>query len=241
MIAGMPGAGKTLLALWYVANMKLDALVFSADSDEHTVRNRVAASLTATPTDEIERMEDVFGEDHYIKQIREGTGNLSFSWEPAPTLDDIGLELLAYEELWGKPPEVVVIDNLMNVVGEGESWEGMKESFKFLHHLARKSNAGVFVLHHTSEAGDSGRKPPNPEYPQPRRHIQGKLSQLPETILTTASDGHHRFRVACVKNRSGPSHPNADSYVDMFVDFPTMTLFDTQQEYAMAQTRRGIQ
>lgn len=242
MVAGMPGAGKTLFVLWYAATRQLGGLFFSADSDEHTVRTRVAAMATGKDTEEVEHLEDVYGNDTFVEDLGKMVSpELAFVWESAPTIEDLTQEVLAYEETWGKPPEVVVVDNLSNVVGEGESWEGLKESFQFLHHLARKSQAAVIVLHHTSEAGDSGRKPPNPAYPQPRRHIQGKVSQLPETILTVATDGHRAFRVACVKNRSGRSSPTAEDYVQLVVHFPTMSLFDTNAEFNMAMTRRSYE
>lgn len=239
MICGQPGGGKTLLALWYVAHRDVTTLFFSADSDAHTVRTRVAAMLSGQTCDQIDVAADIDGPEAIDDIVAPAMGGKEFVWEPAPTLDDITLELLAYEEKWGEPPELIVIDNLMNVVGDGESWDGMRDTFKFLHHLARKSQAGVWVLHHTTEAGAGGRKPPNPAYPQPRSDIQGKLAQLPEMILTVAHDGYRSYRIACVKNRQGPSSPTAQGWTELTVDLPRMQLFDTQAEFNLAAQRRS--
>ena len=66
-------------------------------------------------------------------------------------------------------------------------------------------NQLVVVLHHVSE-NDS-----KPRYPASRKALMGKVSQLPELILTVALDGD-QFHIAAVKNRDGVSDPTAESY-----------------------------
>lgn len=237
MIAGMPGSGKTLLAMKYMIDSPVKGLFFSADSDAHTMMSRVVANRSGLTLDEVEQQYDVFGEEFFDKHL-DGMAGKYFVWEPAPTLDDITLEILAFEEMWGEPPELVVVDNLMNVVGDGEGNDGERQTFKFLHHLARKSGAGVFLLHHTKEGSPGGRKPPDPAWPQARWAVQGMLNQLPEVILTVANDGYHKYRVACVKNRQGPADPTGNKHIELVVDLPRMTIYDTYAEFTMAGDRR---
>jgi hypothetical protein len=79
----------------------------------------------------------------------------------------------------------------------------------------------VFVLHHTSEAEGEPTRPPA------RRAIQGKVSQLPEQILTVAMDPESsELRVACVKNRFAKHSAGGDQWVSLRVDASRMLLKD---------------
>ena len=109
-------------------------------------------------------------------------GHVRWVWESDPTYDDITLETTAFAEVYGRFPSIVVIDNLMNVVGENESeWSSMRDTTKAIHRLVRITGAHVFVLHHMSENNA------RPQYPAPMRDVQGKVSQLPELIISLAS------------------------------------------------------
>jgi len=44
-----------------------------------------------------------------------------------------------------------------------------------------------------------------------------------------------------VKNRDGEADPNAERPVTVYVDAPSMSLFNTRQELDMARTRRQWQ
>jgi len=85
--------------------------------------------------------------------------------------------------------------------------------------LDDETESAIFVLHHTSEAeGD-------PDRPPARRAIQGKISQLPEMILTVAMETEQsELRVACVKNRFAKHSARGDQWVSLRVDASRMTL-----------------
>ena len=104
-----------------------------------------------------------------------------------------------------------------------------------LHHLARVTEAGVWVLHHTSEA--EGR----PGRPAARRAIMGKVSQLPEMILTVATEPTRGlFHVACVKNRSGPHDATGDTFITVPVDFERMTIYTDESRARAAEMWRSM-
>jgi hypothetical protein len=222
MIAAPPNGGKSLLALWYAVQHNLPTLYMSADTDDFTTCLRAAAMVTGQKVDEVEHGMLHGGEAYYEDALAE-LPNLRFCFEPTPSLDDVWLEVDAFAEMWGEPPALLVIDNLMNVQAESDNeWSGLREIAKALHHVARKTHAAVVVLHHVSE-NDS-----KPYLPAPRRAIQGKVSQLPEVILTVAMHpAMGTFKVACVKNRSGPHDATAEDHVDLFVDAPRMKILDS--------------
>lgn len=228
MFAGAPGAGKTTFALIAAIQMGVPTLYFSADSDEVTMAARTAAKVTGHEYSQV-RDAQAFGVFDEI--YGEAIGGLPIRWvfDPSePSLDDISNAITAYVELWGVPPQLIIVDNLMNMRQEdtGNEWTGMRATVKALHWLARKTKACVWLLHHTSESSESWITSA-----PPRMAIQGKLAQLPEIILTFAND-NGVFWVGVVKNRHGESDPMAKSPLRMIIDFRSMRLWDEP----MAQT-----
>ena len=233
MIAGPPAGGKTLLALDYALRAQLPTLYISADTDSFTMIGRGAARLMATTVGDIENQINA-GDTNDIEQVLdEDMDHIRWSFDPSPTLDDIDAEICAFDEMWGMPPELLIIDSLYNVTAESENeWTAMREISKALHHIARTSEAAVIILHHTSEAEGK------PSEPAARKAIQGKVAQLPELILTVAMDAFNGlYRVAAVKNRSGPADPTGKTYTTLHVDPSRMLLSDSKSEIANAQMR----
>lgn len=221
MFAGAPGAGKTTAALIMAIRTGVPTLYFSADSDEITMAARAASVVSGHRYQNVRASQihglygDLYGEKINDLPIR-------FVFDPSePSMNDIGHAITAWVELWGEYPQLIVIDNLWNMSNDtGDEWSGMRQIVKSLHWLARKTKACVWLLHHTSEQ--------NPEWissAPPRGAIQGKLAQLPEVILTMASNEGYLW-VAIVKNRHGKSDPHARSPLQMIVDFVTMRLWD---------------
>ena len=200
MIAGTPGAGKSTLALAIALRSKVPTLYISADTNAHTMAMRLLSMISGQPQSMAEQMliENV---DESRKTINDNSGHIFWSFESAPTLSDLDMEVSAFEELWGCPPTLIVLDNLMDVATDGgEEFASMRAIMKELKYLARATNAAIVVLHHTSEA-----VPGNPC--QPRSAIQGKVSQLPALICTLGTVGTS-MGVASVKNRYGRADAN---------------------------------
>lgn len=232
LIAGQPGGGKTLMALYYAITSGESVLYFSADSDEGTLANRSAAILLNQTVDTIKAMRLGEGEVKVNSALATLNRRLRIQTDASPSLDEITEEVQAYIELYGDTPAIIIVDNLLNVASATDSeWTGLRDSMNFFHSLARDTQSSVVVLHHVSE-NDS-----KPRYPASRKALMGKVSQLPELILTVALDGD-QFHIAAVKNRDGVSDPTAESYVSVAVDAASMTLFNDHQELSMARTRR---
>lgn len=217
MVAAAPNAGKSMFALVYALRAKVPTLFFSADTDTATVMIRVAAALAGHTQQTVEKNLD--NNPKYYDRYLEGMSHIQWVFDSSPSLDDIELEVKAYVELFGITPELIVIDNLMNVVAEHENeWAGLRQIMMELHDMARKTEACVMVLHHVSEQGEYG----DTTTPPARRAIHGKVSQLPSLILTLGySPTEGTLRVAPVKNRFGPMYANANEHVALAVDYAT--------------------
>ena len=225
MIAAAPNAGKSMLALVYAIKAKIPTLFFSADTDTTTVMMRSAAALSGHSQLTVEN--NLNANPSYYKKHLEDMGHIQWVFESSPSLDDIELEIKAYVELYGKAPELIIIDNLMNVAAESDNeWAGLRAIMVELHDMARKTEACVMVLHHVSEASEYG----SPTMPSPRRAIHGKVSQLPAIILTLGYDPQGMLRVAAVKNRFGQHTADASVWATLFVNFAACQIGDSDAQ-----------
>jgi len=236
MIAGQPNAGKSLIALWMAVQMKVPTLYISADTDGYTTAIRAASMITGH---KVSTVEEAFatgaGQDFYGAEL-ESIKHLQFDFYPSPTLDEIDLSIRAYAEAYGEYPHMIIVDNAMNVVSlHNDEWAGLREIAKAMHHIARETDAGVMLLHHTSEAEGK------PDIPPSRKAIQGKIAQLPEMILTVALVPYSgEFRVAVVKNRFGKHSATGDKFVTLWADASRMSIYGDRSSAFVAQTWSGI-
>lgn len=220
-IAGPPGAFKTGFVLYWVLRLNLPTLFFSADGEPFEMFERAAAAMSGDTMDTVRRQPD-----SYVDILSEAS-NVRFVYEDSPTYDDIELEVAAYWEVYGDPPKVLVIDNLMNVVGENENeWSSMRDTARVIHRLTRTTKAAVFVLHHMADDRN------DPTTPAPRAKLQGKVGQLPKVILSLALDGN-QLKVAPVKNRWGPGDATGSTFAVLHADPSRNRLFNSYSDMQM--------
>jgi hypothetical protein len=229
MIAGQTNAGKSMFALYYALRLGEPTLYFSADSDEATQFERAAAMTTGHRMDDVREALDSGGGPYYEDELDSLT-DFRMDFASNPSLDDIEQTLLAYDELHGRFPGVIVVDNLVNVVSEHESEKkGLMEIQQVLKYICRETGAAIFLLHHCSEADGKPYQPP------PRKAVQQKVSEIPELILTVAFDPvQNRFGVAGVKNRNGKADPEAREPVWLVADMDTGRFFDDRYAATIA-------
>jgi replicative DNA helicase len=222
MVAAAPNAGKSMFALIYAIRANVPTLFFSADTDTTTVMMRAAAHLSGHSQVLVEG--NLAGNTHYYDQHLPRLNNIKWVFDSSPSIDDLELEIRAYVELYGEAPELIVIDNLMNVVAETDNeWAGLRAIMMELHDMARKTEACVLVLHHVSEQSEYG----STINPPARRAIHGKVSQLPALILTLGYDPQDNvLRVAVVKNRFGPHAADGKDYAGLFTNYGACQISD---------------
>jgi KaiC/GvpD/RAD55 family RecA-like ATPase len=232
MVAAAPNAGKSMFALIYAVRAAVPTLFFSADTDTATVMMRAASHLSGHAQVTVEQNLNKRA-NHYNKEL-ENISHIQWVFDSNPSLDDIEMEIKAYIELYGIAPELIVVDNLMNVAAESDNeWAGLRQIMMEFHDMARKTQACVLVLHHVSEQSEYGKA----DKPSPRRSIHGKVSQLPSLILTLGySPQEGVLRVAAVKNRFGPMDSTGEDYASLFVNFGAVQIGDSD---AMGRSYRN--
>lgn len=234
MVAAAPNAGKSMFSLIYAVKAKVPTLFFSADTDTTTVMMRAASHLSGHSQVSVEA--NLSHNSHYYDTQFEKVSHIKWVFDSSPSIDDLELEVRAYVELYGMPPELIVIDNLMNVSAETDNeWAGLRAIMMELHDMARKTEACVMVLHHVSEQSEYGSQTEPPH----RRAIHGKVSQLPALILTLGFDGQAVLKVAAVKNRFGPHSADGKKYAQLLVNYAAVQIGD-QDEFGWMLRKDAI-
>jgi hypothetical protein len=204
MVAGMPGAMKTMFALNMVDRMKVPTLFFSNDSNETTIASRMIARRVDRDSGTI--ADNLNQHREWASEVLADMDYVRWCFNASPSLPEIETELEAFNELYGDYPALTVVDVLMkvNYVEESEH-STLARIVSYLDRVARQTRTSVLLLHHTSET-----TPGNPC--QPRSSVLQKVNQLPSLILTVATDGNQGFYVSPVKNRDGRQDATGMTY-----------------------------
>lgn len=198
MLCGPSGAGKSFLALDAALKMGVSTLYLSCDSDESTMLVRAGAAVSGHRQRDVREAlrrgayTHIYGHLLRAHQIR-------IEFDPSnPTVEDVAQTLAAYWEAEASYPQLVVLDNLLNLEGDGgNEWSYLRQASKDLHWMARRTKACLLGLHHTSEDKDTlALAAP------PKSAIKGKISEMAPVIMTTAHANGWQS-LAVVKNRHG--------------------------------------
>ncbi len=223
MIASAPNVGKSAFALALARKLRLPTLYLSADTDPFTTILRAAAGETGHSTDAIEAAIQN-GAGQYYEEVLNSLQDLRFVFDAGLTLEDIDLEISAFNEVYGEPPAVIVVDNLINVqCDDADEFRGMRIVEQAMHEIARSTGACVILLHHVTGEYEDGQEPP------PRRAINGKITRRTELIFTLGRQGAY-LGIACVKNRNGPADPLAGNAVYFYADLEHMQIEDPMEK-----------
>ena len=213
MFAGVPGVGKSMLSLALALKTGVPTLYFSADTNAHTMAVRLASMISGKNQTETERLLET--DQGWTRQTLERGKHIQWCFDSSPSLSEVADEVKAFTELWGCPPSMIVVDNLMDLATEGgEEYATLKAITKELKILARDTNSAVIALHHTSES-----IPGSPC--QPRSALLGKISQVPALVLTLGVNGK-RMASAVVKNRYGDADASGSgviAWLDFYPEF----------------------
>lgn len=224
LVAAGPGTGKSAFVLNYALKSEVSCLYFSADSDAYIQLSRAISLLGDIDTYSAGNLARN-GSPEQISGII-GDVPVRFSYEASPTLDHIEQQLMAYEELYGDYPELIVVDNALDVVldDDSEGYSSLDNLMSWLHDLARNTSACVVVLHHVTGTYNDADKP------VPLSGIKGQIGRVPEMILTLHKEVNEGFadilKVSTVKNRGQKADPSGYSYVELEFDGDKMNIKD---------------
>jgi hypothetical protein len=202
-----------------LARMGVPALAFLLDTNELTASARFAAALTGDDFGLIKtKIMDGSG-DHYRERLMDKMPNVQASFH-APSADDVTLELEAFEQRYGLPPDAVLIDNLGNQAGQYDNeWAILKALTLEYDALAKDTQSAIIACAHTTDLDSCE--------PAQRSKILGKVAQYPALILSVGFNPvTYEYKIAVVKNREGASDREANRPVLMTADPARMQLID---------------
>ena len=222
MIAGPPGAGKSSIALAIAVKAQVPTLYVSCDSHETTMALRTISMLTGMPQSEVEP--HLTANPQWAAEVvREHAGHIKWMFDSSPTMGDLEDEINTYRMVMGDDPQLVVVDNAVDVTHEtGDEFSSLRSLMREVKWWARDSGAAFLILHHTSE-GYAGNPCP------PRSALHGKIAQIPSAVLTLSSDQPGLMAVAAVKNRYGPADATGQTAIWMNYHPATMTIQDIER------------
>lgn len=223
MIAGRSGTQKSGLALYWVTQMNLPTLYFSADMSAFTASSRLASMMTGDTSEMVEAgmAEGGRHRERYIKSL--AGINTTFSYGSPITWRAVDEELEAHVEAWDAYPEIIVFDNLMDFENAESDYTEQMAVMQGCTELARETGATVIILHHASDKSWEAKS--NPWAPPSRDQIKGGLSEKPELSLSVALDPTSMaYNIACVKQRMGPCDPTAQRHATLICE-PQYTRF----------------
>lgn len=218
LIVAPPGAGKSTLAMNLMVRMGVPSLAFLLDTDQLSAAARFGSILSGDKFGYVKANIDSYGER--LSSLRD-TQVVFY----AQDMDDIRLQVSAYEQRYGLGPELVVVDNLGNLTSAMDNeWALLKALTLELDLLAREMNCAVLACHHVTDLEGTN--------PAGRTKILGKISQYPRLILSIGYDAvTGEYKVAAVKNSSGPSDVSASHPVTMYADFTRMLISETDPNW----------
>lgn len=224
MIAGRPGSQKSGFALFWVAQMGLPALYFSADMTPFEATSRLVSMTTGETTEEVE---DNWGtrSDDYIQALKGAP--IQFSFGSPITWQGVADELEAYMELYNSLPSILVFDNLMDIEGCETDYQAQSAAMQDLTTLSRETGCTVIVIHHATDKSSEAQV--DPGKPPARREIKNGLAEKPQLTLTVALEPtFNEFRIAVVKQRGGRGDAAGMDFVRLQA-FPELTRFAPRQ------------
>jgi energy-coupling factor transporter ATP-binding protein EcfA2 len=224
LIVGKPGAGKSTFAMVMLALMKVPTLAFVLDSNELTVSARFASIVTKEPYIDI-KTAVIDGTKDYRDVLMRELDHIQLCFN-APGVEDVEREIMAFDQRYGLPPDVVLVDNLGNQAsGLMDEWAATKALTLEYDALAKRYQLAVIATAHTSDLGGSE--------PAERTKILGKVTQYPRVILSVGyNENEGRLGVAVVKNTEGPSDPKAERPIIFTADPSRMQISEEPPKVA---------
>lgn len=220
LISAAPGVGKSALALAYAIQAKVPTLYLSMDSDAHTTAVRAGQMLSGFDS---ERMESALKDGIFRESVLARVGHVRFSFRSGVDTHDLMMEVAAYAESFGAYPHLIVVDNLANIAFDGDEFASLRRIVADLHSLSRLTQSAVMALHHVTGTYDDGTQP------VPLSGLQGKISKMPEVILTLSKGQHDdELYVSPVKNRHGRADPSGRWRLPLSAQLDTMAIHDRE-------------
>ena len=200
LIAAGPSTGKSMFALNYVLDSNVKTLYVSPDTNKGDTVLRAAQKLTGNIRTvveaQLEEGPDVY--PHLFEKL-DSIHNIDFNFRSGIDLDDVRNMIFAYCEKTGEWPELVVIDNLVNLIVDQSNPAEWQMTMQDIDDIAKEIECCIIILSHVAGHKEGGTDPIG------LSDILYKVTKYVSLALTLTNDPFDRSKilVACVKNRNG--------------------------------------
>lgn len=161
IVAGAPGAGKSVFALNVAMAMNDPVLYVAQDSAPSVYARSAALALNG----EIRWVYDTLRDDDtkadLIREVAKHNPNMLIHGG-ALTVEGIEDRLIALKELYGSAPSLVILDNLIDLIVPGHVHTDAgfyAAALNPLKQMAIKHNVCMLALHHTTRRGSDTNNP----------------------------------------------------------------------------------
>ena len=214
LMAGTSGSMKTMFIGEMVDTLRVPTLYISNDTNELDIISRFLARRTRRDSNDMR--EKALRDPDWASDKLSDLDWVRWNFNPSPSLEEVEEEMMAFEELWGEFPHLVIVDVIMKVDYYEDGGGSLERIGQYLDKLARETGACIIIACHTSE-----NEPGKPT--QPKKAILYKIDKLPVLCLTLAYEDGILY-VAPVKNRSGFADPSGESFITFMADPTTATI-----------------
>lgn len=161
LVAGAPGAGKSVFALNLGMSLSKPVLYFAQDSAPSVFARVAALALREEISWIYDSMRHKERKQTIIDRL-EGQYTDLFIRAGALTVQAMEDRLIALEEVLGRAPALVIIDNLIDTIVPGHHHQEVGFYASTLNDLKQMSighNTCVLALHHVTRRGNEGSNP----------------------------------------------------------------------------------
>lgn len=225
LVAGAPGAGKSMFCLSWALKMREPVSLVSLDTDSATQGARIVSVLSNHPTTAV--LGNGLDRDEAV-QRRKGWADWLLAQRVPLRVTDIPMEpeelidvLVADTEYFGEPPKLVIIDDIFKMKLGARGYSEFLNAFIETHQTAKMAHTVIMAVHHLhrgpSMAGNS---------PVSMADISYNGEYEAEFVLGISQPTPHTQRVHILKNRNGQMERNGNLFVDLAADLSTVQISD---------------
>lgn len=189
-----------MLALNYALRGNVKTLFISADTSKGDTVLRVSSFLTGryrVPVEHELNQGPEKSKDLYDR-LRD-VDNIDFFFRTGIDDNDIRMMLFSYAERHGRWPELVVVDNLVNLIVDQSAPGEWQMTMRNLDEMAKETESCFMVLSHVAGHKENG------DQPIGLSDVLYKVTKDAALVLTLTHDSFDKSKllVSCVKNRNG--------------------------------------
>jgi hypothetical protein len=212
-----------MLALNYAMQSKVKTLYISPDTSHGDMVSRVCQILDGSYRSVVEaKLEE--GPEHYPEFYAklDRLSHIDFYFRTSIQLNDIRQMMFAYLTKHGDWPELVVVDNLVNLIVDQSSPAEWQMTAQDLDDMAKETQSCMLILTHVAGAKENG------DQPLGLSDILYKVTKAASLVLTlTLPDMQpNRILLACVKNRNGESDKSGKRRYELIVQPELCRIWD---------------